>query len=159
MPRSDSSVSRINYEMKTYPLVSVIIPAYNHASYIDAAVQSVVEQDYPQIEIIVIDDGSTDGTAQAAEKALERGGRPYRMTRQENAGAHATINRGIQQAKGDYIAILNSDDRYLPGRLRMILDALIESRKRFAFSKLAHIDSIGFPHPYQDNYLRQLKEA
>lgn len=141
------------------PLISVVVPAYNHADYIDQTIRSIAAQDYPNLEIIVVDDGSSDGTAEAAEEALRRGGRPSRLIRQENAGAHAALNRGIGAAAGEYIAILNSDDRYLPGRLSRMLAALRESGRRFAYSGVSHVDAIGFPHPYQQQYLRYLDLA
>ena len=139
--------------------LSILVPAYNHARYVAAALQSILTQDYPDLEIVVIDDGSTDGTAEIAQRVLEQSGRPYRLERQANAGAHAALNRGIQLAQGDTIAILNSDDRFLPGRLRIMVEALENAHRRFAFSRVAHIDAEGQPHPYQEAYLRQLAEA
>lgn len=145
--------------MKHYPLISVVVPAYNHAAYIAQAIRSIVDQDYSNLEIILIDDGSTDHTAEVAENALQRGQRPYQLIRQENAGAHAALNHGIQMAGGEYIAILNSDDRYLPGRLTTLFNAVTASNRRFAYTRVSHVDSIGFPHPYQAHYLRQLEEV
>ncbi len=145
--------------MKSLPLISVVIPAYNHAQYIQAALQSVIDQDYPELEIIVVDDGSSDDTAAVAQKTLEQGMRPFRLIRQENTGAHVALNRGMQLAQGEYIAILNSDDRFLPGRLQILFNALTNANRRFAFSKIRHIDSSGLPHPYQNHYLRQVEEA
>ena len=142
-----------------FPLISTIIPAFNHQDYIADALHSVLAQDYPNLEIILIDDGSQDATPYLAEKILAQGGRPYRLIRQENQGAHAAINRGIELAGGDYLTIFNSDDRYHPARLSILLNALQTSGRRFAFSKIQHIDPDGQPHPYQQNYLQQLHEA
>ena len=90
------------------PLVSVIIPTYNYARYIHLAIASVLHQSYPNIEIIVVDDGSTDNT----QEVLEGYGKQVHLVRQENLGASAARNRGIAEASGEYIAFLDADDAY-----------------------------------------------
>ena len=102
------------------PLVSVIIPAYNHEKFIAAAVDSVLNQTVNDLELIVVDDGSTDKTGKIVQD--------YKDTRltyyyQENQDAFNTINRGLGLAKGRYIAILNSDDVFTPDRLERLLDS------------------------------------
>jgi glycosyltransferase involved in cell wall biosynthesis len=87
--------------------ISVVIPAFNHSQYIGEAIASVLESDYANIEIIVIDDGSTDNTK---DVVASFGGIHY--YHQQNSGAHAAINRGVNLATGHFIAILNDDDRY-----------------------------------------------
>lgn len=102
------------------PIVSVIIPTHNRSHYITDALESVLEQTYGNIEIIVVDDGSTDGT----EKALE----PYQdrilYLQQNNEGAASARNFGIRKASGHYIAFLDSDDLYLPKKIERQVDAL-----------------------------------
>jgi len=88
--------------------VSVIIPAYNYATYICEAVDSVLKQSYANIEVIVVDDGSTDDTA---SKLMAYDGR-IRYIYQDNQGASAARNRGLQEATGKYISFLDADDRY-----------------------------------------------
>ncbi len=95
------------------PLVSVIMPAYNARPYIAEAIQSVLNQDYPNIELIVIDDGSVDGSAEFAESFGPR----VRVIRQANAGVAAARNRGLAEARGELIAFLDADDVWLPGKL------------------------------------------
>ncbi|WP_018951550.1 glycosyltransferase [Thioalkalivibrio sp. AKL12] len=95
------------------PLVSVIMPAYNTAAYIAESVDSVLDQDYPSVELIVVDDGSTDGTI---EILREYGDRLTLLT-QQNQGAAVARNAGIAKAQGDYIAFIDSDDVWLPGKL------------------------------------------
>lgn len=141
------------------PLVSVIIPAYNHELFIAEAIDSVTGQDYPHLEIVVVDDGSQDATYAQAEQSLARCGRPYRLVHQENRGAHAALNYGISLAQGEYIAILNSDDRYHPRRISTLIRDLQESGSRFAFSQVRHIDDGGNPHPYHPHYRRLLADA
>ena len=94
------------------PLVSVIIPTYNRAAYLQKALQSVNEQTYQTLEIIVIDDGSTDGT----RKMLEGYGGQLRYFYQENRGISGARNSGIKKAHGEYIAFLDSDDFWLPDK-------------------------------------------
>lgn len=96
--------------------VSVIIPSYNHQDYVLKAVDSVLEQDWPQIDLIVIDDGSTDNSPEILTKFhKERGG--FRLLINSNKGLIKTLNEGLNIADGDYICFLASDDYLLPGSL------------------------------------------
>lgn len=94
-------------------LVSIIIPAFNRESTIAASVESALAQDHPKIEVIVVDDGSTDGTI----GELERFGDRIVVIRQPNAGPSAARNRGVANAKGEIVAFLDSDDLWLPGKV------------------------------------------
>jgi glycosyltransferase involved in cell wall biosynthesis len=94
-------------------LVSVVIPTYNRRHYIVEAVESVLAQTYRPLEIIVVDDGSTDGT----EGELQRFKKEVKYFRQENAGPSAARNRGIRAATGEYVALLDSDDLWAPTKL------------------------------------------
>ena len=96
--------------MSAAPTVSVVIPTYNRARFLGAAVASVRAQTYPCLEILIVDDGSTDDTAQVVA-ALGNG---IRYITQPNAGPAAAHNRGIQDAHGDLVAFLDTDDRWLP---------------------------------------------
>jgi glycosyltransferase involved in cell wall biosynthesis len=101
-------------------LVSVIIPTYNRAEMVCAAVDSVLKQTYPNIELIVVDDGSTDDTTDA----LMRYGSRLRLIHQDNSGPAAARNRGAEIADGDIIAFLDSDDLWLPDKIEKQLKAL-----------------------------------
>ncbi len=101
-------------------LFSVVVPAYNCARWVDEAIQSVLDQDRDDFEIIVIDDGSTDDTP----KILARLARHARVIRQENAGVAAARNRGIEAARGQWIAFLDADDRFRPGHLDRLARAI-----------------------------------
>ena len=94
--------------MKHNPLVSVIIPTYNRAWTLKDAVDSVLLQDYPNIELIVVDDGSQDDT----DKLLDLYQNRIRVLRQENQGVSAARNRGIKTSQGQFIALLDSDDAW-----------------------------------------------
>ena len=98
--------------------VSVIIPAYNAAQTIGRALASVACQTLPAAEVIVVDDGSVDGTAEAAEAMQTRMGETrLRVIRQENKGAGAARNRAVQEARETYLAFLDADDEWLPEKL------------------------------------------
>ena len=91
------------------PKVSVIVPIYNVKQYLANSLDSIAEQKFDELEVLLIDDGSSDGSAEIA-KAYAAKDRRYRYIRQENAGVSAARNRGIEEAKGDYLAFYDADD-------------------------------------------------
>lgn len=95
--------------------ISVIIPTYNHAQYLGEAIESVLRQDYPDMEVIVVDDGSSDNTWEVT--ASYRG--KITCVEQPNGGCALARNTGLNIATGEYIAFLDSDDSLLPGSLRV----------------------------------------
>ena len=95
------------------PRVSVIIPNYNYAHYLTQAVDSVLAQTYPEVEIIVVDDGSTDDS----ETILRSYGDRVRWIRQKNQGVSAAQNLGVQETRGELVAFLDPDDLWLPEKL------------------------------------------
>lgn len=96
------------------PRVSVIIPTYNRREYVQEAIDSALAQTFTDYEIIVIDDGSTDGTSEALQA---RYGNRIHYEWQENQGESVARNRGIELARGEYIAFLDSDDLWHPEKL------------------------------------------
>lgn len=108
--------------MKSRSDVSVVIPAYNRARWIGRAVESVLRQDPPPLEVILVDDGSTDSTPQIC-RALECD--TVRYVRQENQGPSVARNHGVSLARGEFVAFLDSDDLALPGRLAVQREAII----------------------------------
>ncbi|MEQ1668018.1 MAG: glycosyltransferase [Sulfuriferula sp.] len=104
----------------TKPLISVAIPAYNHARYIEFCLQSVVDQTYPNIELVIIDDGSTDDTATKITSFLNK--HPDRFTNvifetQNNQGVSATSNKAIGLCNGEWVHLLGSDDLMHPNKI------------------------------------------
>ncbi len=92
------------------PLVTIITPVYNRASLIEETIQSILSQDYPNIEYIVLDDGSNDDTPKVLKKYKDR----IILVSHANRGETRTVNKGLSTAKGEFIVIVNSDDPLLP---------------------------------------------
>jgi len=105
------------------PLVSVVIPVHDGASFLGDVVRNVLDQRYPRLEIIVVDDGSTDDVA----GALRGVATDVRLFRQENAGAASARNRGIRDAAGDLIAFLDVDDLWPAANLNLLVDYLLRN--------------------------------
>ena len=126
--------------MSDHPLVSVVIPTFNRAGYVVEAVESALAQTWPHVEVIVVDDGSTDDT----KKRLERFGRAIRYFYQENRGVQAARNRGVAMAAGSYVALLDSDDLWLSGKLARDLKILeAESEVGMVCARMEVIDADG----------------
>ncbi len=98
--------------------VSVIIPVFNRVAYIEQTVKSVLNQDYPEVELITVDDGSTDGCFELLQR-LGQDGDFMVLTHpgHVNKGQSASINLGLENCTGDYVAVLDSDDLFLPGKI------------------------------------------
>jgi glycosyltransferase involved in cell wall biosynthesis len=103
------------------PLVSVVIPCYNSARYLSETIESVLAQTYPQVEIIVVDDGSVDATAEIAQSY------PVQYVYQRNRGISAARNAGISRSRGKYVQFLDHDDRLLPKAFELGVKLLEEN--------------------------------
>jgi glycosyltransferase involved in cell wall biosynthesis len=110
--------------MSQLPLVSVIIPTYNRAGIICRTIDNVFQQAYQSIELIVVDDGSTDNT----ESTLKRYGDRIRVIRQANAGPAVARNRGVRESRGSLIAFQDSDDLWHPAKLERQVALLQKDR-------------------------------
>lgn len=129
--------------MRAGPLVSVIVPAYNAASTLRESVQSALDGSHANIEVIIVDDGSADGTAQVAE-ALVRSDARVRLHRRDQGGVSAALNAGLALARGDYIARLDADDIWHPAKLeRQIELAARDAAAAFIYTFVRHIDGEG----------------
>ncbi len=115
-------------------LVTIIIPAYNAASYIDQTIESVKRQTHTNWELLVIDDGSTDATSGTVGKFLGDGRIKY--FHQKNSGVSAARNLGIEKAKGDFISFLDADDVWVETNLEIKLEALKDSSLDFVFASM-----------------------
>jgi glycosyltransferase involved in cell wall biosynthesis len=130
--------------MATLSPVSVIIPAYNYADFLASAIQSVLRQDHPDFELLVIDDGSTDGTAALVAGLTDP---RIRYVHQANAGLSAARNTGIRLARHPLVAFLDADDEWLPTHLSSAVAAFRRLDPSFALvaAGSARIDSSGNP--------------
>lgn len=118
----------VNIDSSATRGISVVIPAYNYARFLPKAIDSALRQEHPANEILVVDDGSTDNTAEV----VARYGPPVRCIYQENAGLPAARNTGIKAARFSHIAFLDADDEWLPGMLRRAMELFAGLPEDFA---------------------------
>jgi glycosyltransferase involved in cell wall biosynthesis len=124
------------------PVVSVVIATYNMARYLPLAVKSALGQTYKSIEVLVVDDGSTDDTAGAIAPFLAD--HRVRYCIQENKGQAAAKNHGVQKSRGEYIAFLDADDMWAPEKLELQIPVLSRSKNLgVVYSRFAYIDENG----------------
>jgi alpha-1,3-rhamnosyltransferase len=110
--------------MSERPLVSVVIPCYGHERFVREAIESVWAQTYPAVELIIVDDGSPDGSAEVVAAAQRERGFTF-VRNETNRGLNATIERGLAIATGEYVGLLGSDDVLLPDKLAQQVEWLI----------------------------------
>jgi glycosyltransferase involved in cell wall biosynthesis len=115
-------VGRVNSLERAAPHVTTVIPVYNGEAYLAEAIGSVLRQTHPSVELIVVDDGSTDGTAAVADRFANH----LHYVLQPNGGPGAAMNRGFALAGGDYIAFLSADDVWIPEKLEWQLATAAE---------------------------------
>lgn len=133
--------------MPSAPL-SVVIPSYNHSRFVGEAIASVLAQSYRPLQLVIIDDGSTDDSVDVIRAAIERHDLDSVLFEcQENHGAHEAINRGIALASGEYLSILNSDDRYDPDRFSRLMPIATWRDVGVVFSGVRFIDEDGAALP------------
>ena len=131
---------------KTGPMVSVIMPAYNAAAYIEASIASVLGQTMGDLELLVLDDGSTDQTRQRIEAAAKRDSRVRCLPNTQNMGTAKTRNRGLELCRGQYVAFLDSDDLWHPEKLEIQLALAREKQADLVYCSYAIVDEQGRKH-------------
>lgn len=147
------------------PRVSVILPAYNVSSFVEQTIACLSAQDWPAIELIAVDDGSTDETATILRSALEafRQAGPERsaeLVRQQNGGLGAARNAGIARASGGLILFVDADDLIAPGALSQLVNALCASPDTcLVFPRCRYIDETGAPMGVESDICASLLTA
>lgn len=127
--------------MDAHPLVSIVTPSYNQAAYLETAMRSVLEQDYPNIEYLVADGGSTDGSAEIIHKFASR--LAWSVSEKDEGQADGA-NKGLRRAKGEIVGWLNSDDVYHPGAIAGAVTAFeANPQAGLVFSDVDSIDGSG----------------
>lgn len=135
----------MNIPTNPVPIVSIIMPAYNAKKYIANAIQSVIDQTIENWELLVIDDCSNDGTVEIIEKFVLSDKRIKLIYNPENIGVSETRNRGIQQALGEWIAFLDSDDLWKQNKLEKQFEVAKSVNAEFLFTGASYINEDGKP--------------
>jgi glycosyltransferase involved in cell wall biosynthesis len=125
-------------------LVSIITPAYNAQRFIDKCIESVIAQSYQNWEMIIVDDGSTDETLEIIQQYINQDYRVILFSNDINLGASKSRNIAIKEAKGDYIAFLDSDDVWLPKKLEMQIELMDIEGVEMSYSNYEVIDEEGY---------------
>lgn len=141
------------------PLVTVLIPVYNGAQYLPVAIQSALDQSYRNIEVVVVNDGSTDDGA--TRQAAAAFGDAIRYYEKPNGGVASALNYGIERARGEYISWLSHDDFYLEHKVRKQVEhlSLLEEPDVISFTAIVLVDENGRvirPHLVEDRWLQDV---
>lgn len=130
-------------EHNEMPTVSVIMPAYNAQRFVEAAIRSVMTQTFPDWELLVLDDGSTDATLAIAQKLAQEDNRIRFLPNDRNMGVARTRNRGFDLCRGRYVALLDSDDVWHPDKLEKQLCLAQRTGAALIYSAYAIVDAQG----------------
>jgi glycosyltransferase involved in cell wall biosynthesis len=129
--------------MPDFPLVSIVTPSFNQARFLEATLRSVLDQDYPNIEYLVVDGASTDGSVEIIRRYADR--LTWWVSEKDNGQSEA-INKGLRRARGEFIGWLNSDDIYLPGAISAAVTAFLSHPQAgLIYGDAQAIDSDGKP--------------
>lgn len=143
------------------PLISVIVASYNYAPYVAEAIRSVLAQSFGELEVLVVDDGSADGSLQIVRDLAAEDSRVRVFTHPDNAnhGLPATLQRGLAEARGEFVAFLESDDMWHPQCLEQRLKALAETPEAdVVFNAVAPLPMPGANTSWFDSYVPRIME-
>jgi glycosyltransferase involved in cell wall biosynthesis len=125
------------------PLVSIVIPSSNHGRWIQKALESVYRQTYRRLELIVIDDGSSDGSPELIRQSLSMCPFPCRFVAGKNCGAHAAINQGVALATGEYFNVLHAGDWFPDDRIAVMVEHVARRDADWGFGGISYVDGDG----------------
>lgn len=134
--------------MESQPLISVILPVYNLGEFLSPCLDSLIAQTYQNLEILLIDDGSTDGSGARCDEYAARDSR-FQVIHKENGGVSSARNLGLDMAQGEYIAFVDADDRVLPDYFEVLFRDITEQQVQAAFCGYVLIDEAGNALPAQ----------
>lgn len=146
--------------MTSTPLVSIVTPTLNQAQFLGATLRSVMRQGYPRVEHIVVDGGSTDGSLEVLRSY--EGRYDLRWSSGPDAGMYDAINRGLEQARGDVIAYLNSDDLFFPWTVETVVGAIHNGTADLVYGDVIKVDmtsgavQLVFSPPFDAPFLRRV---
>ena len=143
--------------MSTRPKVSIVIPVFNHSAYLERCLESVLNQSYRPLEIIIIDDGYSDDSFEVAKRFVETHAWDAMLISRPNRGAHHTINQGVRLSSGSYINVLNSDDEFHPHRIEECVAVATNQGENFIFTGVDFIDDNG--ESVRDDYTNKLRSS
>ena len=137
------------------PLITVIIPVYNTKKYLHNCIESILSQTYHNLEIILIDDGSTDGSEKFVDDYAKSDKR-IKVIHQKNMGLSSARNTGLKHATGKYITFVDSDDRIDPNMVEGLLNALVDTHADIAICSFKEIYPNGKTKGFSHNYPKQV---
>lgn len=132
--------------MNEHPLVSIVMPSYQQAAFLEEAVRSVLDQHDGEVELLVMDPGSTDGSRELLLKLKEEYGERLSLCFEPDHGQSDAVNRGMTKARGRILGWLNSDDRLQPGALAEVIVWLDSPQPRWLYGRAGIIDAMSQPH-------------
>ena len=130
------------------PIISIIVPVYNVREYLNDCLDSLMRQNYPKIEIILVDDGSTDGSAKKDSR--------IKVIHQQNQGLSAARNRGIKEASGNYITFVDSDDAVSPDYVQYMFSLITKYQAKMAICAIREITVKGNEINYGADYVEKV---
>ena len=142
--------------MSAWPSISIVVPSFNQADYLPETLQSIVDQNYPSLEVVIQDGGSRDGSIAIAQKFVRQFPETFKLFEEKDSGQADALNRGFARTSGEIMAFLNSDDTYFPGTLHRVATEIDKARSRYVIMGRCVFTGegsryVGIEHPSEYN--------